>query len=77
MLFVVLLVAALAVATGWWWRRRAGNVAAEVDRFATARAMTSRWATDPSSAPKPVQDIVAGLVATGTEDPPVGADAAG
>jgi hypothetical protein len=55
--FVVLLVVVVAAAAGWWWRRRTADVVAEVDRFATARAMTSKWAADPGSGRAPMQDI--------------------
>ena len=57
MLLVVLLVAAAVVVGGWWWMRNSRDVATELDRFAVARAMTSKWAQDPASAPRPVLDI--------------------
>ena len=47
---------ACAAAAGWWLVGR-GQVNRDADRFAAARAMTSRWAEDPTSAPKPVLEI--------------------
>ena len=59
MLFAVLLTVAIIVVGGVLWARHSRAVRDEVDRFAAARSMTSRWARDPSSAPKPVLDIAA------------------
>ena len=57
LLIAVVLVVGIAVGGMWLWSRTARDVADEVDRFAKARAMTSRWAADPSSSPAPVLDI--------------------
>jgi hypothetical protein len=56
---VVVATVVVACAVMALWSRSGGgrNVARDVDRFAAARAMTSRWADDPTSAPKPVLDM--------------------
>jgi hypothetical protein len=56
-LLALVLVVGVALGGVWLWRQTSHDVADEVDRFARARATTSRWAADPSSAPAPVLDI--------------------
>jgi hypothetical protein len=55
---IVVGVAAGAAAVAWLWRRPSPAVR-EINRFTAARAMTSRWALDPSTSPAPVLDIAA------------------
>jgi hypothetical protein len=59
---LVLLVLALAV----WLLRRPSHIADDVDRFTAARALTTGWAADPRSAPRPVLDSAAALRRSGT-----------
>jgi len=57
LLIAMVLVGGVALGGLWLWLRTSQDVAEEVDRFARARATTSKWASDPSSAPAPVLDI--------------------
>ena len=57
LLIVGVAVLACGAITFWSWTRRGADVSRDADRFAAARAMTNRWAEDPSSATKPVLDI--------------------
>jgi len=66
LLIVVVAVAAGTAATVWVWVRRGAQVSRDADRFAAARAMTNRWAEDPTSAPKPVLDIARQRTASAT-----------
>lgn len=59
MLIAVLVSLAIVIGGGGLWLGRGRGVRDEVDRFAAARSMTSRWAADPASVPKPVLDIAA------------------
>lgn len=42
--------------------------AASVDRFNAARALTTRWATDPSSIPEPVRRLIDERERTATDE---------
>jgi len=54
---VVVIGAVVCAAVAVWWLAGRGQVNRDAERFAAARAMTNRWAEDPTSAPKPVLDI--------------------
>src|SRR3954453_1759918 len=54
---VVVIGAAMCAAVAVWWLASRSQVNRDAERFASARAMTNRWAEDPTSAPKPVLDI--------------------
>ena len=73
-LIAVVAVAMVAAVTIWAWRRPYGATA-DLQRFNAARAMTTRWAEDPASAPQPVREMAARLCLRNSEVDEGGASA--
>ena len=65
---VVVLVLAAAVAARWLPRGRVG-VVSQVDAFESARAVTNRWSSDPSTTPAPLRDYLRQQGARPVEEP--------
>jgi hypothetical protein len=54
---IAILVLAFIAASAAWMSRRPTGADADIQRFNVARAMTTRWAEDPTSAPAPARGI--------------------